>query len=92
MFNQKLLRNATLQKQVYNIKEPTTTNPKGVNMTTTISIKTGNYVKSVQSRVAVYQIKAATADTVTLKRVNGRLNGEYEVPRSTFSKYFHPAT
>ena len=61
-------------------------------MTTTISIKTGNYVTSVQSRVAVYQIKAVTTDTVTLKRVNGHLNGEYEVPRSTFSKYFHPAT
>ena len=84
-------KSVTLQNPLYNIKEPTTTNPKGVNMTTTISIKTGNYVKSIQSRVAVYQIKAATADTVTLKRVNGHFNGEYEVPRSTFSKYFHPA-
>lgn len=56
-----------------------------------MEIKQGNYVKSVQSRVAIYQIKKVTDSTVILKRVNGRLKGKYEVPKATFNKYFHPS-
>lgn len=54
-------------------------------------IKQGDYVKSVQSKSNIYQIKAVTDDTVTLKRVNGHLNTEYEVCKSTFNMYFYPS-
>ena len=60
-------------------------------MLTTDIIKVGNYVKSIQSKVSIYRIKSVTTDTVTLKRANGRFNGEYEVPKSTFNKYFYQA-
>ena len=56
-----------------------------------MEIKQGNYVKSVQSKAAIYKIKRVTDTTVILKRVNGRLNGVYEVPKSTFNKFFHQA-
>jgi len=56
-----------------------------------MEIKQGNYVKSVQSKVAVYKIKRVTDNSVLLARVNGHLNGEYEVPKSTFTKFFHQA-
>ncbi len=56
-----------------------------------MEIKQGNYVKSVQSKAAIYKIKRVTDSTVLLKRVNGHLNGEYEVPKVTFTKYFHQA-
>ena len=56
-----------------------------------MEIKQGNYVKSVQSKVAIYKIKRVTDTTVILKRVNGHLNGEYEVPKATFTKHFHQA-
>jgi len=56
-----------------------------------MEIKQGEYVKSVQSRVAIYKIKKVTDSTVILKRANGHLNGEYEVPKATFNKYFHPS-
>ena len=60
---------------------------KGNNM----EIKQGNYVKSVQSKYSIYKIIKVTDDSVFLKRVNGHLNGEYEVPKVTFTKYFHQA-
>ena len=56
-----------------------------------MEIKEGNYVKSVQSKAAIYKIKKVTDTSVILKRVNGHLNGEYEVPKATFTKYFHQA-
>ena len=56
-----------------------------------MELKQGNYVKSVQSKVAIYKIKRVTDTRVILKRVNGHLNGEYEVPKETFTKYFHQA-
>ncbi len=56
-----------------------------------MEIKEGNYVKSVQSKAAIYKIKGVTDTTVILKRVNGHLNGEYEVPKATFTKRFHQA-
>ena len=56
-----------------------------------MTIKQGNYVKSVQSKVSIYKIIRVTDDTVCLQRVNGHLNGEYEVPKSTFTERFHPA-
>ena len=56
-----------------------------------MEIKQGNYVKSVQSKAAIYKIKRVTDTSVILKRVNGHLNGEYEVPKSTFNKFFHQA-
>jgi len=55
------------------------------------TITVGHYVKSVQSKAVIYQIKKVTDDTVILKRVNGRLNTEYEVPKATFNKNFHPS-
>ena len=54
-----------------------------------MEIKQGNYVKSVQSKYATYKIIKVTDDSVFLKRVNGHLNGEYEVPKSTFTKFFY---
>ena len=56
-----------------------------------MEIKQGNFVKSVQSKAAIYKIKRVTDSTVLLKRVNGYLNGEYEIPKVTFTKYFHQA-
>ena len=56
-----------------------------------MEIKQGNYVKSVQSKYSIYKIIKVTDDSVFLKRVNGHLNGEYEVPKVTFTKYFHQA-
>ena len=56
-----------------------------------MEIKQGNYVKSVQSKVAIYKIKRVTDTSVIIKRVNGHLKGEYEVPKATFTKYFHQA-
>ena len=56
-----------------------------------MDIKKGNYVKSVQSKAAIYKIIKVTDDSVFLKRVNGHLNGEYDVPKSTFTKRFHKA-
>ena len=55
------------------------------------TIKQGDYVKSVQSKSNIYQIKAVTDDSVTLKRINGQLNTKYEVDKTTFHMYFHPA-
>ena len=55
------------------------------------TITIGHYVKSVQSKTAIYKIKNVTADTVILKRVNGHFNGEYEVPKATFNQKFHPS-
>ncbi len=55
------------------------------------TIRQGDYVKSAQSKTAIYQIKKVTDDTVTLKRVNGRLNTEYEVSKATFNNRFHPS-
>lgn len=55
------------------------------------TITIGHYVKSVQSKSIFYQIKGITADTVILKRVNGKLNTEYEVSKATFNKSFYPA-
>ncbi len=55
------------------------------------TIAIGHYVKSVQSKSVIYKIKSVTADTVILKRVNGSLNTEYEVPKATFNKYFYPS-
>ena len=56
-----------------------------------MEIKQGNYVKSVQSKYSIYKIIKVTADSVFLKRVNGHLNGEYEVPKVTFTERFHQA-
>ena len=56
-----------------------------------MEVKQGNYVKSVQSRTAIYKIKRVSDTSVLLKRVNGHLNGEYEVPKATFTKFFHQA-
>ena len=56
-----------------------------------MEIKQGNYVKSVQSKAAIYKIKKVTDNSVILKRVNGHLNGEYEVPKATFTKRFYQA-
>ena len=56
-----------------------------------MEIKQGNYVKLVQSKAAIYKIKSVTDTSVILKRVNGHLNGEYEVPKTTFTKHFHQA-
>ena len=54
------------------------------------TITVGHYVKSAQSKEVIYKIKSVTADTVILKRANGRLNTEYEVPKATFNKNFYP--
>ena len=56
-----------------------------------MEIKQGSYVKSVQSKVSIYKIKKVTETSVILKRVNGHLNGEYEVPKATFTQRFHQA-
>jgi len=55
------------------------------------TIQVGRHVKSAQSKTVIYKIKRVTADTVILKRVNGRLHTEYEVPKATFNKSFYPA-
>ena len=54
-------------------------------------IKQGDYVKSVQSRSVIYQIKKVTGTSVFVKSVNDHSSSEYEVPKSTFAKRFHQA-
>jgi len=56
-----------------------------------MTIKQGDYVKSVQSRSIIYQIKKVTDNSVFVKIINDRSSGEYEVPKSTFTKRFHRA-
>jgi len=56
-----------------------------------MTIKQGKYVKSVQSKTVIYQIKSVTSDKVLLKRVNATQAIELEVPKATFTERFHPA-
>jgi len=56
-----------------------------------MEIKQGNYVKSVQSKTIIYQIKRVTADKVFIKRVHVGQALELEVPKATFTQRFHPA-